>query len=96
MNDAIIDLLSQNTNVRHIVFADMSAVLCEICHEDTQSVTVANPVKVMQRDILISCNTRSTQKVKLAKSSILAMSHVASLSKKHYVRHVIQKSIQVD
>jgi hypothetical protein len=95
MNDAIIKSLSQITDVRRLVFSDMSAVLCEMCSEDDKSITVANPVKAMERGILISYSVRSARKVKLAKSSILAMPHVDSLSKEHYVRHVIQKSIEI-
>lgn len=96
MNDTIVKALSELANIRKIVFTDKSEVIAELHRESQKAIVIANPVKCLKDDSLLSYSESKQSHAMIDKSYILAMSHPDSSVREHYVRHVVGKSLEAD
>ena len=91
MNEPVLKALTGLTDIRTIVFTDRSTIICEIVAENANSLVIANPVRLIGTDQLMSYCVRSTNHVQINRQYVLAMAHSGSTVKEHYVLHVIEK-----
>jgi hypothetical protein len=94
MNAIIVKALSELANIRKIAFNDETEVIVELHGETEKTIMIANPVKYLPNGAMISYCERNQIRAILDKGYIFAVSHPDSSVKEHYVRHVVEKSLE--